>query len=153
MPRKYTDQELLQAIATSVSWSEVGRKLGTASAGKHGRYVADKLGANYDHFLGRSWNKGNRKAQDLEALCSSKTTRSSLLKETLFEKGLKERRCEECDADKWMGKPIPLELEHIDGDKTNNALENLKVLCCNCHALTPTWRRGWKNKQAPVAQR
>lgn len=40
-----------------------------------------------------------------------------------------------------MGEKIPLEIEHVDGDRTNNELANLKLLCCNCHALTPTWRR------------
>lgn len=49
-------------------------------------------------------------------------------------------RCEGCNLDQWQEEPIPLELEHIDGDNKNNVKSNLKLLCCNCHALTPTWR-------------
>lgn len=49
-------------------------------------------------------------------------------------------QCEECGNESWGTVPIPLELEHIDGDNKNNVKENLKLLCCNCHALTPTWR-------------
>jgi predicted HNH restriction endonuclease len=39
-----------------------------------------------------------------------------------------------------LGNPIPLELHHIDGDKTNNTLENFQLLCPNCHALTDSYR-------------
>ena len=50
-------------------------------------------------------------------------------------------RCENCNLAEWMGQPIKLEVDHIDGNKYNNDLSNLKVLCPNCHSLTPTWRR------------
>ena len=49
-------------------------------------------------------------------------------------------KCECCNNIEWMGKPIPLELHHIDGDNTNNTLENLKLLCPNCHAQTDNYR-------------
>lgn len=45
-----------------------------------------------------------------------------------------------CGLEKWQGKNIPLEVDHIDGNHENNKLTNLKLLCCNCHALTPTYR-------------
>ena len=48
--------------------------------------------------------------------------------------------CEGCGLVEWQGHKIPLELEHTDGDNKNNTKENLKLLCCNCHALTHTWR-------------
>ena len=54
-------------------------------------------------------------------------------------------KCEECQLTEWNNEPIPLELEHIDGIKTNNEQSNLKLLCPNCHAQTPTWR-GKQNK-------
>jgi hypothetical protein len=55
---------------------------------------------------------------------------------------LKERghRCECCNNTEWLGKPITIELEHIDGNNKNNAKENLKLLCPNCHSQTETWR-------------
>lgn len=53
--------------------------------------------------------------------------------------------CENCKLSEWMGIPITIELEHIDGNTNNNTRENLKLLCPNCHSQTPTWRRR-KNK-------
>lgn len=49
-------------------------------------------------------------------------------------------KCEDCGLEEWKTEKIPLELEHIDGDNRNNIKSNLKLLCCNCHALTDTWR-------------
>jgi hypothetical protein len=49
-------------------------------------------------------------------------------------------RCQRCGHEEWQGEVIPLELDHVDGDSDNNARENLRLLCCNCHALTPTHR-------------
>jgi len=40
----------------------------------------------------------------------------------------------------WLGRPIPLELHHIDGNRDNNVLENYQLLCPNCHALTDSYR-------------
>ena len=48
--------------------------------------------------------------------------------------------CSICNIDKWQGKKISLELDHIDGSSANNALNNLRLLCPNCHSQTPTWR-------------
>lgn len=49
--------------------------------------------------------------------------------------------CEKCNNTEWLGKLITLEIDHIDGNNKNNTKENLKLLCPNCHAQTPTWRR------------
>jgi len=48
--------------------------------------------------------------------------------------------CEECGISEWNDKPLTLEVDHIDGDGSNNELTNLKILCPNCHSQTPTWR-------------
>jgi hypothetical protein len=70
------------------------------------------------------------------------------------EEGLKDHRCEACDLTRWRGRPIPLELDHIDGDRTNNELQNLRLLCPNCHALTPTYRgRNIGRGEGPVEVR
>jgi 5-methylcytosine-specific restriction endonuclease McrA len=54
--------------------------------------------------------------------------------------GLKMRRCEMCLRDHWNGKPIPIELDHLNGRRDDNRLQNLRILCPNCHAQTPTYR-------------
>lgn len=51
----------------------------------------------------------------------------------LIEEGIKENKCECCGLSEWMGRPIPLELHHKDFDHYNNTLDNLQILCSNCH--------------------
>ncbi|WCZ57231.1 homing endonuclease [Salmonella phage Kenya-K16] len=63
---------------------------------------------------------------------------SSKLRLKILREGLKPHKCEKCNLSEWSGVPIPLELEHIDGDHYNNEWDNLALLCPNCHALTPT---------------
>lgn len=65
----------------------------------------------------------------------------SSLKNRLFKAGIFERKCYKCGLTEWLGLPIPLELEHISGDKFDCRKENLTILCPNCHAFTPTYRR------------
>ena len=60
------------------------------------------------------------------------------LKLKLLEEGVKERRCEICESIEWLGKPIPLELDHIDGNHHNWSFNNLRIICPNCHAIQPT---------------
>lgn len=66
---------------------------------------------------------------------------------------IKERghKCESCRLETWMSEPITLELDHIDGDNKNNVKENLRLLCCNCHSLTPTWRGRNNNGRKKVS--
>jgi DNA-binding CsgD family transcriptional regulator len=61
------------------------------------------------------------------------------LKRRLFDAGIKTRRCESCGLTEWQGIAIPLALHHVNGDRHDNRLENLQILCPNCHGLTDTW--------------
>lgn len=65
---------------------------------------------------------------------------SNKLRIKLLREGLKDHKCESCGNDTWINQAIPLEVHHKDGDKTNNELDNLQLLCPNCHALTSTYR-------------
>jgi len=63
------------------------------------------------------------------------------LKVRLFKEGLKARICEECGiGDRWQGKTLELELDHINGDSADHRWENLRVVCPNCHSQTSTYR-------------
>jgi len=66
------------------------------------------------------------------------------LKNRLFEEGIKDASCEMCGLREWNGVKIALELDHVNGDSHDHRLENLRVLCPNCHATTDTYRG--KNK-------
>lgn len=71
------------------------------------------------------------------------------LKRRLIAEGLLKDECSttpNCPSTTiWAGKPLAFQLDHIDGDETNNLLENLRILCPNCHSQTPTYgSRNWK---------
>ena len=71
------------------------------------------------------------------------------LKRRLIKAGLKESRCEECGIAEWRGKPLNMQLHHANGDGADNRLENLKLLCANCHSQTPNYggRNGHRKPQ------
>ena|SRR5215469_1576621 len=145
-PRKWTDDELIAAVAASKTMAEVHRRLGLKTSGgtqkglwQHSR----RLELDTSHFTGQGWSKGNRKRvdevrRDLLPLLV-KGNRVAFLRDRLITSGLKKAQCEECGITEWLGRPAPLQVDHVDGDYRNNELSNLRILCANCHMLTETW--------------
>ncbi len=68
------------------------------------------------------------------------------VKRRLIREGLKEDRCELCGIDNWRGRPIPMQLHHVNGDGSDNRIENLQLLCANCHSQTHNWGGRGKGK-------
>ncbi len=67
------------------------------------------------------------------------------LKLRLYKEGIFENKCSICGIDNWCDKPINMELDHINGDRTNHKLKNLRILCPNCHSQTDTYRSKNRN--------
>lgn len=61
------------------------------------------------------------------------------LKSRLIKAGYKKNECEECNIKEWNNKPLVCHLDHINGISNDHRLENLKMLCPNCHSQTPTY--------------
>lgn len=103
-------------------------------------------------YKGNQSGKGTKKgthSKYVEAshfLNKNSSISSNQLKLKLLREGYFEHKCSKCELTEWMGKRIPIELEHIDGDNTNNELSNLCMLCPNCHAQTDTYKG--KNKKS-----
>jgi hypothetical protein len=137
MPRyKYTDEDIKEAVETSISLAESLRKLKLLPTG--GNYLTlkikiKKLNLNTSHFKGQGWSKDT-----FTVPLNAKRSNDAIKKHLVSKKG---HKCETCKLSTWNGNPIPLELEHIDGNSLNNEEGNLMLLCPNCHAFTPTYRR------------
>jgi 5-methylcytosine-specific restriction endonuclease McrA len=145
-PRKYTEEQLRMAVSNSTTLRQVLAELGLVEAG--GNYICIKRAIQHyqvdtQHFLGKASNRGRifgKKRETAAYLAGEYQITTWRLKQRLIEEGFLTAQCSRCENTEWLGEPIPLELDHIDGDRQNNALENLRVLCPNCHALTPTYR-------------
>lgn len=149
---KYTSEDLKEACRTSLSKREVLIKLNVAPAGGN-YYTLTKAIKTFEvdvsHFTGQLWSKGKviGPRRDLKEYLKKDTTSitSHSLRLRLIREGIFTHVCSKCKGTEWLSKPIPLELEHKDGDHSNNELSNLELLCPNCHAQTPTYRG--KNKK------
>lgn len=156
--RSYTDEQLKEAVANSQSLRQVLITLGLNPKGggsyRHIQKVIKNLCIDMSHFKGMGWTKGirslnHRKIEDY--LSNSKPINSHRLRIKLIQESLLDAKCNHCGLDQWMGKPIPLELDHIDGNHYNNNLSNLQLLCPNCHAQTPTHAGKNKGKASYMA--
>lgn len=155
--RKYTEGQLREAVKYSTSLAQTLSTLGVAPYG--GNYHVLKraikhFNLNTSHFTGQLWNKGKAVGpkQPLRKYLSNELQiQSCKLKQRLLSEGIFARMCSSCRNTEWLGQPIPLELDHVNGNRSDNSLSNLRLLCPNCHAFTPTYRgRNMSSKLSSV---
>ncbi|MGH3116988.1 MAG: HNH endonuclease [Gaiellales bacterium] len=147
--RTWKDDDLKQAVQESTSLRQIMRRLNLKPVG--GNYALIKkyiriLSIDSSHLKGHAWNKGLRGTYRPpkpinELLVDGIDFWSHGLKRRLIAEGLKPSYCEECG---WSVRTpeghLPLEIHHINGNSRDNRLENLQILCPNCHSLKPYYR-------------
>ncbi|MEV7534581.1 HNH endonuclease signature motif containing protein [Streptomyces hydrogenans] len=155
---RWTREVLAEAVAASTNMTDVLRRLGVELVGGQHTHISRRIkayGIDVSHFRAPGWNERmrlnrNRRAAE-EVLVEDvsphpRRAQSSRIKSALLEAGVEER-CASCGSEaKWRGRPLPLEVDHIDGCWWNNRIENLRLLCPNCHSTTDTYRGPGKGR-------
>jgi 5-methylcytosine-specific restriction endonuclease McrA len=148
---------LLEAlVARSLSVAGVLRRLGLPLEGRAHRIMTERIGSlslDTRHFRGAAWARGEtreshralarmsarrRRPDDEVFVIRSEETNGCRLRRRLAALGWPER-CAVCGLSDWQGQPIGLHLDHINGVSNDNRLENLRLLCPNCHSQTDTY--------------
>lgn len=141
--RKYdwSIEKIEEALVGSNSYNEVLRKLNIPTVGNNATTLKRILVQNNIivdfNYKATYKNRAAARTKDIkEYLTENSTISSYKLGLKIFKEGLKEYKCECCGLSNWMGREIRLQIHHIDGNHTNNRLENIQVLCPNCHSQT-----------------
>lgn len=148
----FSDEEFTEIVKGSYSFCECCKKFGLSPNGANGtkqiKKRCEELGITTDHFklFGRNTTNNKRELDDI-LVEHSTYANNPRLKERLIKEGLLENKCAICgNIGEWMGKALTLQLDHINGEHTDNRIENLRILCPNCHTQTETY--GSKSRRA-----
>lgn len=135
-------ERIKEIIPQCINFTEVLEMLSIPRQGNNSntlKRLLDENNIDYSHFTGRARVYNNTSTSISEYLSNRVKITSGKLRIKLLTEGLKENKCEICGITKWLGKPIVCQLHHIDGNNQNNNLENLQILCPNCHSQTENY--------------
>ncbi|MCM2428228.1 HNH endonuclease [Streptomyces sp. RKAG337] len=160
---RWTREILEPAVASSTSVYGVLRHLGIEVVGGHHTNISRRIkayGLDTSHFVALPRTeamKANRRRRTPDELFveqdshQARRVPSERLKRAMLESGA-EHRCALCGTGpRWRDRPLPLEVDHVDGNWRNNRRQNLRILCPNCHSATDTYRGRNKGRHEPVA--
>jgi 5-methylcytosine-specific restriction endonuclease McrA len=137
--KPFSGTELLNAVEASQSMAEVVRRLGlNKSSTTYATLKKDFAHHNIQpQFKKRSRNTIPYTFEEMfceNSTCDRSTLRNRIIKEEIFK-----YECSECGIIDWNTKPLTMQLDHIDGNPHNHKLDNLRMICPNCHGQTETW--------------
>ena len=158
---KWTREILEHAVAASTNMCEVLRRLGLEVVGGHHTHISRRIkayGIDTSHFQlptqrGKPWRPRTPESLLVEQpVGHARRIPSDRLKWAMTAVGVSER-CARCGTEPvWRGRPLPLEVDHIDGNWRDNRIENLRFLCPNCHSQTDNYRgRGKRHADGRAA--
>lgn len=137
--RQLSEEEFAQLVKESKSFYELAERIGYSKMGGGTNEALKKAvkerGLDTSHFTGQGWNKNNHDYSTFTNHSTKKNGKTTL--KAII--NLRSRKCENCGLTEWQGQPINLEIHHIDGNHNNNELENIQLLCPNCHSYTDNY--------------
>ena len=144
--QKFTLDEIKAICTKSQSYRQFALQLGYSENSTDSvKKLIDEYQLDISHFKGQGWSKDN---VDMSIFQYNKSCKSDTLIRALTI--LRGWKCEKCRRTEWEGQRIPLCVHHIDGNHINNQIENLQVLCPNCHAQTDNYCGRNTNKRPPI---
>lgn len=148
--RLLSEEEFADLVRQSRSIQDLALKIGYEKTGGGTqtslKKAIEERGLDISHFLGQGWNKENYDFSSFTKNSNKKngnSTRRALIK-------LRGHKCEKCGNTEWLEQPINLEVHHINGNRNDNTLENLQLLCPNCHSYTDNFC--YKSKHQTISE-
>jgi len=152
MPTKktWTNEQLIKAVPNNISIAGILKELNLKPIGGNYKTVQKHiktLGLDISHLKGQGYLKGKKHNWTKKALLkdilieNSPYGYTSHLSKKLVKEGILHYHCQKCGLSDWNNEPISLHLDHINGNNIDNRLENLRLLCPNCHSQTETYCR------------
>ena len=161
--KKLTIEEIKIIVSESYSSSEACKKLGMAAkSGSTTRFrkFLDKNKIDYSHWTGQLWSKGKTSLEDKRIkstgntyesiFCENSKASATYVKSLIIKKQLLPYYCAICNMQPvWNGKVLKLQMDHINGTRNDHRLQNLRIVCPNCHSQTDTFGSKNKKKEFP----